>query len=396
MAYTKTLWVDDETALSANNMNHIENGILELDTNTTQFQTTATEQISSLEENKLNANSDKIIQDVEAEPQTEGALICRKDNKLYLYTNASNAPAENDLADTWLSPVTCAYSTLDDLVAAIEQHGLTDQTGKFQRDAIHMFDLYTSSGTLVDKIYVVAFRVAPNYVLSNWDNLVGGTIRQYWDDGDWVDGALDISSYFAELGHSNLVMKNISDFAKSSMRNSVKSFDEIANKNDLTTKINKQNPKFTGTLESEGNYNAGAEIIHLNTRNGRYISLISNAYYAEISGTEKLRFSNNVRGVIFVYDDILLDDANTGTSSDNLLFTDSNLQSILNSSEAPKIINIKVSSEFFNDSNKAREFTMTRINDGTNNIYFQIYYYNSRLYKVFLHPKGMEMWFEEF
>ena len=396
MAYTKTLWVDDETALSANNMNHIENGILELDTNTTQFQTTATEQISSLEENKLNANSDKIIQDVEAEPQTEGTLICRKNNKFYLYTNSSNAPAENDLADTWLSPVTCAYSTLDDLVAAIEQHGLTDQTGKFSRDAIHMFDLYTSSGTLVDKIYVVAYRVAPSYVLSNWDNLVGGIIRQYWNNDDWVNGALDISSYFAELGHSNLVMKNISDFAKSSMGISVKSFDEIANKNDLTTKINKQNPQFTGTLESEGNYNAGAEIIHLNTRDGKYISLISNAYYAEISGTEKLRFSNNVRGVIFIYDTILSDDANTGTSSDHLLFTDSNLQSILTSYEAPKIINITVSSEFFNDSNSAREFTMTRIEDRTNNIYFQIYYYNNSLYKVFFDPRDMEMWFEQF
>lgn len=400
MAYNKTFWVDDETPLSANNMNNIENGILELDTNTKQFQTTTTEQISSLEENKLNANSDKIIQDVETEPQTEGALIWRKDNKLYLYMKSSSSPAENDSADTWLSPVKCTYTTETELVSAIETHGLTDETPENSpRACILMFDLYTSDDTFVDTVCI--YNALGNYYIGSGTGLL--TVRSGVTAANWANGTGDLYAKYTAKGYTGLVLKNISDFAAQSMSELSVSYSPFATREDVEKRLEKSNPDFEGTLKTSRTDAADAsDLISFNilTSNGEKTFTVSpvilNGQVArvEIGGTIPIVFGSTVKSAVYSHDNVLSDSSgHTGDSTSHLIFNDDDLGEILNSSAAPAVIEINVDSEFFGDSSKNREFVMTRQFDG---LYIQNCLYNSTMYRAILSPQGMEMWYEQF
>lgn len=182
---------------------------------------------------KAGVDSDKVIADVESQPQTENtAFLCREGGDIKLYKNGYSTPIKDgDAARESLSPMRCIYSTEEELTAAIEAHGLssTTQSGKA---AIRLFDLYTQDGAFVDRIYVMNFRNA--LCVRNQDANVTASL---WSLAQWVEGRADIYGYFSEQGYSNMVFRNVTEFAKNVIRVKEDIFSKLASEEYVKDKL---------------------------------------------------------------------------------------------------------------------------------------------------------------
>ena len=328
MAYEKINWQNNVTPINEINLNHMDEQIAD--------NSEALEQISDQLPSKLSTDSDRIIQDVETQPQGNGTLLCREGGELKLYESKTEAPAQGDAAEKYLSPVKCTYATETELVSAIEEHGLTDETPQSSpRACILMFDLYTPDDTFVDTVCI--YNALGNYYIGSGTGLL--TVRSGVTAANWANGTGDLYAKYTDKGYTGLVLKNISDFAAQSMSELSVSYSPLATREDVEKRLEKSNPDFYS----------------------------HNTVLSDSSG-------------------------HTGDSSSHLTFNDDVLSGILNSSAAPAVIEINVDSEFFGDSSKNREFVMTRQFDG---LYIQSCLYNSTMYRAILSPQDMEMWYEQ-
>lgn len=360
------------------------------------YQKTETDALLS---SKLSTDSDRIIQDVETQPQGNGTLLCREGGELKLYESKTEAPAQGDAAEKYLSPVKCTYATETELVSAIEVHGLTDETPQSSpRACILMFDLYTPDDTFVDTVCI--YNTLGNYYIGSGTGLL--TVRSGVTAANWANGTGDLYAKYTAKGYTGLVLKNISDFAAQSMSELSVSYSPFATREDVEKRLEKSNPDFEGTLKtSRTDVKDASNLISFNiqTSSGEKTFTVSpvilNGQVArvEIGGTIPIVFGSTVKGAIYSHDAVLSDsNGHTGDATSHLIFNDDVLGEILNSSAAPAVIEIDVDSEFFGDSSKSREFVMTRQFDG---LYIQNCLYNRTMYRVILNPQSLEMWYEQ-
>lgn len=391
MAYEKINWQNNVTPINENNLNHMDEQIA--------GNSEALEQISAQLPGKLSTDSDRIIQDVDSQPQGAGTLLCREGGELKLYESKTEAPARGDAAEKYLSPVKCTYATETELVSAIEAHGLTDETPQSSpRACILMFDLYTPDDTFVDTVCI--YNTLGNYYIGSGTGLL--TPRLGISTVNWANGTGDLYAKYTDKGYTGLVLKNISDFAAQSMSEFSVSYSPLATHEDVGKRLEKSNPDFEGTLKTSRTDAADAsDLISFNilTSNGEKTFTVSpvilngQAARVEIGGTIPIVFGSTVKGAVYSHNTVLSDSSgHTGDSSSHLTFNDDVLSGILNSSAAPAVIEIDVDSEFFGDSSKSREFVMTRQFDG---LYIQSCLYNATMYRVILSPQSLEMWYEQ-
>lgn len=360
------------------------------------YQKTETDTLLS---SKLSADSDRIIQDVETQPQGNGTLLCREGGELKLYEGVTEAPAQGAAAEKFLSPVKCTYATETELVSAIEAHGLTDETPQSSpRACILMFDLYTPDDTFVDTVCI--YNALSTYYIGSGTGLL--TVRSGVTAANWANGTGDLYSQYTAKGYTGLVLKNISDFAVQSMSELSVSYSPLATQKDVEKRLEKSNPDFEGTLKTNRTDAKDASDLisfDISTSNGVKTFTVSPVILSgkvervKIGGTIPIVFGSTVKGAVYIHDKVLSDSSgHTGDSTSHLIFNDDDLGEILNSSAAPAVIEINVDSEFFGDSSKNREFVMTRQFDG---LYIQSCLYNSTMYRAILSPQGMEMWYEQ-
>lgn len=390
MAYEKINWQNNVTPINEINLNHMDEQIAD--------NSEALEQISDQLPSKLSADSDRIIQDVETQPQENGTLLCREGGELKLYESETEAPAQGDAAEKYLSPVKCTYATETELVSAIETHGLTDETTQSSpRACILMFDLYTPDDTFVDTVCI--YNALSTYYIGSGTGLL--TVRSGVTAANWANGTGDLYSRYTAKGYTGLVLKNISDFAAQSMSEFSVSYSPLATREDVEKRLEKLSPEFEGTLKTNRTDASDASDLisfNISTSNGvktftvSPVILSGKAERVKIGGTIPIVFGSTVKGAVYSHDKVLSDSSgHTGDSTSHLIFNDVDLIEILNSSAAPAVIEINVESEFFGDSNKNREFVMTRQFDG---LYIQSCLYNSTMYRAILRPQDMEMWYE--
>ena len=191
----------------------------------------------ALLEDRLPADSDKIIQDTNGQPQGNGVLICREGGQLKMYRNVTETPANGDSADSFLSPAACAYASETELVAAIEEHGLTD-TSDSDTSCIYLFKLYSAESTLLGKMEIRYTVRSGYYLYFIWSD--SGPIMQ-WYAADWADGSANVSEKFADYGYTNLTADEISDFAKQVFVKTITEYSPFSTRED----INAANEKIT-------------------------------------------------------------------------------------------------------------------------------------------------------
>lgn len=390
MAYSKINWQNDVTPINEINLNHMDNQIA--------ANADMLEQVTEEVSNRLPADSDKIIQDTNGQPQGAGVLICRENGQLKMYRNVTETPVNGDSAQEYLSPVKCTYSTEQELVAAIEEHGLTDESSTSTTSpCIRMFDLYTPDDTFVDTVCI--YSALSTYYIGSATGLI--TVRSGVTAADWADGTGDLYSKYTAKGYTELVLKNISDFAEQSMSETAVSYSPFATWEDLQQRLAVSDPEFEGTLGTERTDTSDtSELINFSISTADGVKtftvrpVLSNGQIArvEIGGTIPVVFGSTVAGTIYVYNSVLSDSGHTGDSSSHLVFNDDTLSGILNSSSAPPVIKITVDSELFGDSSQFRDFVMTRQFDG---LYIQTCLNNGTMYRVILSPQVLEMWYEQ-
>ena len=191
----------------------------------------------ALLEDRLPADSDKIIQDTNGQPQGNGVLICREGGQLKMYRNVTETPANGDSADSFLSPAACAYASETELVAAIEEHGLTDTSGSGTK-CIYLFKLYNAESALLGQMEIRYTIRSGYYMYFIWSD--SGPIMQ-WYDTDWADGSANVSEKFADYGYTNLTADEISDFAKQVFVKTITEYSPFPTRED----INAANEKIT-------------------------------------------------------------------------------------------------------------------------------------------------------
>lgn len=191
----------------------------------------------ALLEDRLPADSDKIIQDTNGQPQGAGVLICRENGQLKMYRNVTETPANGDSADSFLSPAACVYDTEEELIAAIEEHGLTDTSGSGTK-CIYLFKLYNAESALLGQMEIRYTIRSGYYMYFIWSD--SGPIMQ-WYDTDWADGSANVSEKFADYGYTNLTADEISDFAKQVFVKTITEYSPFSTRED----INAANEKIT-------------------------------------------------------------------------------------------------------------------------------------------------------
>lgn len=191
-------------------------------------------QTDSMLELKTDNDSENVIQDVSSQPSAQDtAFICREDTQLKLYKNwLISAPADGDKAEIYLSPALCVYDNSDDLDSAIESHGLTDKTEN-NTSCIHLMDLYSKDGALIDKLYIVTIRTL--YYIDNYDQK---TDHKAWRSSVWAEGTADVYGHFADMGYEDIKIKNVSDFAKQVFRAKETVYENIATEKYVQQKFN--------------------------------------------------------------------------------------------------------------------------------------------------------------
>ena len=220
-------------------------------------------QTDSLLDLKTDNDSKNVIQDVSSQPSDQDtAFICREDTQLKLYKNGYiSAPSDGDKAEVYLSPALCVYDSSDDLDSAIESHGLTDKTEN-NTSCIHLMDLYNKDGTLIDKLYIVNVRTL--YYLDNYDQK---TDHKAWSSSVWAAGTADVLGHFEQQGYSDIIIQNVSDFAKQVFRAKETVYEKIATEKYVQQKFDEIDTYTTAQTDSmlAQKLDADSEQIIINT-----------------------------------------------------------------------------------------------------------------------------------
>lgn len=188
------------------------------------YQKTETDALLS---SKLSTDSDRIIQDVENQPQSDSALICRENGVLKIFRNVEVEPIyDGAMLDDYGAPAPCAYNTEEEFIAAIEAHGLTDTTST-GGECIYLFKVYSAEGTLHGKMEIRHTPRSGYYMYFSWTD--SGVLLQ-WYDQDWAAGSANVTEKFAKYGYTNLTVDEVSDFAKQVFCGTRAEYSEIATK----------------------------------------------------------------------------------------------------------------------------------------------------------------------
>lgn len=191
------------------------------------YQKTETDALLS---SKLSTDSDRIIQDVENQPQSDSALICRENGVLKIFRNVEVEPIyDGAMLDDYGAPAPCAYNTEEALIAAIEAHGLTDTTST-GGECIYLFKVYSAEGTLHGKMEIRHTKRSGYYMYFSW---TGSGVLLQWYDQDWAAGSANVTEKFAKYGYINLTVDEVSDFAKQVFCGTRAEYSEIATKNNI-------------------------------------------------------------------------------------------------------------------------------------------------------------------
>lgn len=193
----------------------------------TKEQTYSKDEADAIKSGLLESSSDRVIADVAAQPTSDSTLICRENGVLKILQNVEIEPIYDGAAlEDYGTPAPCVYDTEEELIAAIEEHGLTDTSGSGTK-CIYLFKLYNAESVLLGQMEIRYTIRSGYYMYFIWSD--SGPIMQ-WYDTDWAAGSADMYEKFAYYGYTNLTVDEVSDFAKQVFCGTRAQYSEIATK----------------------------------------------------------------------------------------------------------------------------------------------------------------------
>ena len=193
----------------------------------TKEQTYSKDEVDALKSGLLASDSDRVIADVTEQPQSDNALICRENGILKIFRNVEVDPIyDGAMLEDYGAPAPCPYNTEEELISAIEAHGLTDTTST-GGECIYLFKVYSAEGTLHGKMEIRHTPRSGYYMYFSW---TGSGVHLQWYDQDWAAGTANVTEKFAKYGYTNLTVDEVPDFAKQVFCGTRAEYSEIATK----------------------------------------------------------------------------------------------------------------------------------------------------------------------